>query len=77
MQRIIVEAITSLLTIAVFWLMGSKWKYAPVLGIITQGFWVWYVVLVESWFLGISVVFILGVHIRNSVLWLRGNGKIN
>ena len=71
MVQTIVEIITSVLTIAVFYLMGNKWKYAPILGIVCQGFWIWFILLTHSWFLGIATIFILGVHIRNSYLWLR------
>ena len=70
MQKII-EIVTSVLTILVFYLMGNKWKYAPIVGIVCQIFWIWFVILSHSWFLGIATIFILGVHIRNTYLWFK------
>jgi len=66
-----IEWTTSILTIAVFYLMGNKWKYAPLLGIITQIFWTIFAIQNQAWGILLATVFILGVHIRNSYKWIR------
>ena len=70
-----IEWITGILTVVVFYLMGSKWKYAPIIGIICQGFWIAFVIMTQSWGLGVASIFILGVHIRNTYLWLKKGNK--
>ena len=68
-----IEIITSILTIMTFWLMGNKWKYAPIAGILAQIFWIAFVIMTRSWGLGIAAVFILYIHIINLIKWTRRN----
>jgi hypothetical protein len=53
------------------WLMGNKWKYAPLLGIVLQLCWAYYGVFIinDYGFLIGSIGFTI-VHIRNAIKWL-------
>jgi len=63
--------IAGTLSVFVLILMGNKWRWAPIVGIITQIAWIIYVVIDKQWGLAPCVAAYLIVHIRNSVKWLK------
>lgn len=66
----------SALSVVLLWLMGNKWKFAPLFGIAIQGLWIYYAISVKQYGLLIGSVAYLIVHIRNTFKWLR-EGKKN
>jgi len=60
--------ITSVITL---FLMGLKWKWAPIFGLVCQSFWFIYVFVDKQWGLLLCVIAYTGVHIYNSFRWLR------
>lgn len=61
----------SVLSIGMIYAMGCKWKYAPILGIIAQVFWVYFVIETCQYGLLIGVIGYLIVHIINAYKWLK------
>jgi hypothetical protein len=51
--------------------MGNKYKYAPLLGIISQILWVWYVITIQQWGLLIGEVGFLVVYVRDCIKWRK------
>ena len=61
----------SALSIAMIWLMGNKWKYAPIIGLINQIFWVIYVIDRSEYGLMPMAVAYTIIHARNCYKWLK------
>ena len=59
------------MSVIVLILMGNKWRYAPLVGVITQIVWIVYVIVERQWGLIPCVVAYTIVHIRNSRKWLK------
>jgi hypothetical protein len=58
------------MTVLMLFLMGSRWKHAPMLGIWTQVMWFYYALYVlEDNGLLAGVLAVLFVHVRNLFLW--------
>ena len=62
--------IISITSITMIYLMGNKWKYAPLLGIFNQI--LWYILILDSkqWGLLLGVTGYTVIHIRNLVKWM-------
>lgn len=73
-MKLLLEIITSIFTIIPVFLMGIKWKYAPLFGVFCQFIWIWYILYTHAWGLSIVTGVLLVVYIRNSYLWLRKKG---
>ena len=60
----------SVFSIAMIYAMGCKWKYAPLLGIFTQIFWIIFVIETGQYGLMVGVLGYLIVHIINAYKWM-------
>lgn len=58
-------------SVALLWLMGNKWKYAPLFGVFVQILWFWYVFETKHWGLLAGVIAYTLVHFRNAIKWLK------
>lgn len=63
--------IASATSIAMIWLMGSKSKWGPVMGLISQCAWLIYTIQAEAWGLMPAVIGFTIVHARNLRLWWK------
>lgn len=61
----------SILTLVSLWLMGNKSKWGPIVGVIGQIFWVWYVINTEQWGLLPGVIAYTVVNVRNYLKWKK------
>ncbi len=68
---ILLEIILSIFTIWMLWLMGSRSKWGPVVGLFGQIFWIWFVIANQNWGLAPGVLAITAVNLRNSVVWWK------
>jgi hypothetical protein len=77
--NIVLEWTTSIITVIWMWLIGTKWKYAPVLGIIVELLWVVLCLLIRKWGLFACTFVLLIINIRNAYLWAKEdrNSKLN
>ena len=57
------------------YLMGNKNKYGPIVGIVNQVMWIYYVLYTEEWGLMIGVIVYTIVHIRNTYKWAKEDKK--
>jgi nicotinamide riboside transporter PnuC len=70
-MTILISVIISLLSIAMLWFMGNKSIIGPVIGLINQAFWFYYIYTTKQWcLLGATVAFTV-VHLRNLYKWYR------
>jgi hypothetical protein len=64
--------IMSIMSLVLLYLMGNKWKYAPLFGVVLQVLWFYYsIVIVKDMGLLIGVVGYTVIHVRNSIKWLK------
>jgi len=63
--------IMSVLSIAMIYLMGNRWKYAPIVGLINQTLWIYYTISKQEWGLAPMVIAYTVIHARNSFKWLN------
>ena len=61
-------SLTSLISI---WLMGSKSKWGPVMGLVCQILWGTYIINTSQWGFAPGWVGWTVIQIRNSILWWR------
>jgi len=61
----------SLTSCIMLWLMGSKNKWGPVVGLANQVLWYIYAVRLQEWGLLVGITAFTFVHIRNILLWWR------
>lgn len=63
--------IISITSIIMIYLMGNKWKYAPILGIFNQI--LWYILILNSKQYGLllGVTGYTIIHIRNMLKWIK------
>jgi hypothetical protein len=67
----ILEFLLSIFTIAMLWLMGSKSKWGPIVGLFGQIFWIWFVISNQIWGLAPGVLAVTIVTARNSIIWWK------
>jgi hypothetical protein len=53
------------------WTMGSKKKWAPIVGLLIQVVWAVYFIATKQYVLLIGTGMYTVVHTRNAILWLR------
>lgn len=53
------------------WLMGSKSKWGPRIGITNQTLWIVYAIWTEQWGLLPGVILYTVIHVRNAIRWER------
>lgn len=72
LEMIYFELFISFTSMLMLYLMGSKWKYAPLLGLFNQV--LWYILLFQfkQYGLLIGVTGYTIIHIRNTIKWMRG-----
>lgn len=63
--------ILSICSVVMLWMMGNKYKYAPLIGIVVQVLWIFYAISLKQYGLLIGVITYMFVHMRNAYLWLR------
>jgi hypothetical protein len=63
--------ILSFTSALMLWLMGSKSKWGPRLGLVNQILWLIYVISIKEWGLIPGVVMYAVVHVRNLISWER------
>lgn len=68
---IVLEWVTAVLTIAAIWLTGTKWKYAPILSLVTFLFWGYIMFEAKKWGLFACEIALFIISIRNSILWIK------
>lgn len=61
----------SLLSIAMIWLMGNKWKHAPLIGLINQILWFAYIFDRKEWGLLLMTIAYTVIHFRNWIKWRK------
>jgi len=61
----------SITTCIVLWVMGSKNKWGPVLGVVNQGLWAVYAIRTEQEGLLLGLTIIALVYARNAWKWWR------
>ena len=67
----------SVLSVAHLWLMGNKWKYAPMFGIVVQVIWIYYSISSRQYGLLIGSCVYLLVNIRNTFKWIKESKKVS
>jgi hypothetical protein len=65
--------IISITSCVMLWMMGNKSIFGPILGIINQGLWIFYVVWTGQWGLLLGVSLYTVIHIRNLAKWKRSS----
>ena len=69
-------AFLSIISITHMWLMGNKWKYAPLWGVVMQGFWFYYATqVIHDYGLLLGVAGYTTVNIRNAIKWMKEDKK--
>ena len=76
MTNLIWQILCSIITIAAIWLMGNRWKYAPIVGVASAITWIAYSWIYCLWGLMPLNIFSLVVYIRNSYLWIKGENNV-
>jgi len=59
----------SLTTCIMLWLMGSKSKWGPIVGLANQMLWYIYAVRLQEWGLLLGITAFTLIHIRNAWRW--------
>jgi len=72
----ILSWVLSVTSAIMLWLMGSKSKWGPRLGLMNQVLWLVYAILLRQWGLIPGVLLYTIVHLRNLVKW-QSPGGIN
>jgi hypothetical protein len=67
MNDTVLQWALSLISVAVLWLMGNGSKYGPLVGLLGQLLWIYYVWHTRQWGLMPGVVMFTVVHGRNYV----------
>jgi len=70
----ILDWVLSMSSVVVMWLMGNKWRYAPLVGFCRQMLWIYYVCYTKHWGLLLGVLINAIIDIRNLIKWNK-NGK--
>ncbi len=65
--------IISVTSCVMLWMMGNKSIFGPILGIVNQGLWIFYVVWTGQWGLLLGVSLYTVIHIRNLAKWKRSS----
>lgn len=64
----------SILSLLLLYLMGNKWKYAPILGLAIQCLWFYYAIhVVKDLGLLVGVIGYTFIHARNAIKWIRND----
>jgi len=58
-------------TCVMLWLMGSKSKWGPIIGIANQALWYIYAIRLGEWGLLVGITAFTIIHIRNARGWWR------
>jgi len=66
----ILDWLLSIGSISLLWLMGNRWKYAPLYGAFFQIFWFLYIYQTKHWGLLPGAIVYTLVHLRNAIKWL-------
>jgi hypothetical protein len=61
----------SIITGLSIWAMGNKTILGPIIGLITQVFWVIYVIMTSQWGLLPGVILLSAINLRNLIKWLK------
>lgn len=69
-----VQALASGLSLWSIYLMGNKSIKGPVVGLLSQVFWIGHVVLTPAWGIAPVPLALTAVHVRNLRKWLRERG---
>lgn len=62
----------SLTSCVMLWLMGSKSKWGPIVGLANQTLWYIYAVRLEQWGLLLGITAFTIIHVRNAWRWWHG-----
>lgn len=63
--------IISITSVIMIYLMGNKWKYAPLLGIFNQVLWYVLILQTKQYGLFLGVTGYTVIHIRNMLKWSK------
>ena len=63
--------ILSLTTCIMLWLMGSKSKWGPIIGILNQILWYTYAIQLQQWGLLVGITAFTFIHIRHARRWWK------
>ena len=67
--------ILSLSAVLHMWLMGNKWKWAPLMGVIAQAGWIYFAISEEQFgFIPGAICFIF-VNFRNHLKWINNESE--
>jgi hypothetical protein len=58
------------------WLMGSKSKWGPRVGLINQVLWIVYTVITKQWGLLPGTLIYTFIHLRNAINWERKSKNV-
>ncbi|MFA5759773.1 MAG: hypothetical protein WC942_10515 [Clostridia bacterium] len=67
--------IISITSCIMLYFMGNKSIIGPILGIINQGLWIFYVSYTQQWGLLLGVSLYTVIHVRNLLKWVKEGVK--
>jgi hypothetical protein len=72
----ILELLTTILGLFKTYLTGNKWRYAPLIGVVGQVFWLIVVVEAAQWGLLPGVIIYTFLYIRNFIKWSKDDDEM-